>query len=248
MRQGYSRNYFFPERLPELPVYLNWSLLAMNLSQARENMIEQQIRPWDVLDPRVLTTLNDVPRDKFVDPDKRELAYTDFQLPIGHGQCMLNPNIDGRILQALRLNNTDKVLEIGTGSGYLTACLANLAGQITTLEIIPQLADQAQTRLSAMGIGNITTHTQDAAESWDAADAYDAIALTGAVYAVPEFYQQKMALGGRLFAVVGSLQQPTMEAILLTRVTQNEWTRDSLFETRIPELVNFDQPKQPFRF
>ena len=220
----------------------------MNLSQARENMIEQQIRPWDVLDPRVLATLNDVPRDQFVDADKRELAYSDFQLPIGHDQYMLKPNIDGRILQSLILNTTDKVLEIGTGSGYLAACLANLAGAVTTLEIIPQLAEQAQARFAAMGIGNLTSHTQDAAESWDAADAYDAIALSGAVYAVPEFYQQKMTVGGRLFAVIGTTQQPTMEAILLTRVSETEWTRDSLFETRIPELVNFNAPKSPFRF
>jgi len=220
----------------------------MNLSQARENMIEQQIRPWDVLDPRVLNALSDIPRDRFVEPNVRELAYSDYQLPIGHGQTMLNPNIDGRILQSLSITTTDKVLEIGTGSGFLAACIASLGHSVDTLEIVPELAAQASARLTSMGIGNVQVHEQDAAQEWDAADAYDCIALTGAVHAVPDFYRDKMTVGGRLFAIVGSEAEPTMEAILLTRVSNHEWSSESLFETRIPPLVNFEAPRQPFQF
>jgi len=220
----------------------------MNLAQARENMIEQQIRPWDVLDPRVLNVLSEIPRDRFVEDNVRELAYSDYQLPIGHGQTMLNPNIDGRILQALNISTTDKLLEIGTGSGFLTACLAALGGHVDSLEIIPTLAQLATSRMTTMGIGNVVIHEQDASQEWDAADAYNAIALGGSVPAIPEFYCNKMAVGGRLFAIVGTLSNPTMEATLLTRVTDQEWISESLFETQVAPLINFDAPKQPFQF
>ncbi len=220
----------------------------MNLSQARENMIEQQIRPWDVLDPRVLNVLSEIPRDRFVESNVRELAYSDYQLPIGHGQTMLKPNVDGRILQALTIATTDKILEIGSGSGFLTACFAALGNQVDSVEIIPALAQQASQRIATMGIANAHVFEQDAAQEWDAADAYDCIALTGAVYAVPEFYLNKMSVGGRLFAVIGTSDQPTMEAVLLTRVSDQEWISESLFETNVPPLVNFDAPKQPFQF
>lgn len=220
----------------------------MNLSQARENMIEQQIRPWDVLDPRVLNVLSEIPRDRFATAECRALAYSDYPLPIGHGQTMLKPNVDGRILQSLNIKTTDQLLEIGTGSGFLTACLASLGTKVESLEIIPALAQQALTRLNTLGIGNVTVLEQDAAQEWDAADAYDAIVFTGSMHSVPDFYRNKMAHGGRLFAVLGSESNPTMTATLLTRVTEREWSTETLFETRIPPLVNFALPNQPFQF
>ena len=220
----------------------------MNLNQARENMIEQQIRPWDVLDQRVLNVLAEIPRERFVADSCRDIAYSDYQLPIGHGQTLLNPNVDGRLLQALAITTTDSVLEIGTGSGFLTACLSRLAGKVHSIEIIPELHQQAVGRLQQLGCGNTRCAVQDAAEEWDAADAYNAIAITGSLPSIPPFYQQKIALNGRLFVVIGGPDQPTMEALLLTRVSGTEWVTESLFETRIPPLQNFDTQKKTFQF
>jgi len=220
----------------------------MNRNQARENMIEQQIRPWDVLDQRVLNALADIPRENFVAEAYRDLAYSDFQLPIGHEQKMLNPNVDGRLLQALAILTTDSVLEIGTGSGYLATCMSRLAGNVTTLEINPELQAAASARLQQSGCSNTRSLLQDAAETWDAADAYDAVALTGSVQQIPEFYREKVAINGRLFAVVGSVEQPTMEAQLHTRISSSEWVSESLFETHIPALQNFDVETETFSF
>ncbi|MBX2824126.1 MAG: protein-L-isoaspartate O-methyltransferase [Gammaproteobacteria bacterium] len=220
----------------------------MNRNQARENMIEQQIRPWDVLDQRVLNALADIPRENFVGDAYRDLAYSDTQLPIGHDQKMLNPNVDGRILQALAVNTTDSVLEIGTGSGYLANCLSRLAGSVTTLEIIPELHTAASARLEQAGCSNTRCILQDAAVSWDAADAYDAIAFSGSVQQIPDFYRQKVAINGRLFVVVGSQDNPTMEAQLHTRVSASEWISESLFETQVPPLQNFATESETFAF
>jgi len=220
----------------------------MNLQQARENMIEQQVRPWDVLDQRVLDVLADVPRDQFVANEHRGLAYSDYQLPIGFGQTLFKPTLDGRLLQSLALKSTDTVLDIGTGSGYLTACLARLTHHCDSIEIHPELQAQANGRINTLGITNASLFLQDAAETWDARDAYDAIAFGGAIESVPTYYQQKMAVGGRLFAVIGHSNQPTMEAILLTRLSESEWTTDSLFETRVDPLINFSASKQAFVF
>lgn len=151
----------------------------MDLQLARTNMIEQQVRPWDVLDQRVLDVLSQVPREEFLAPAHRGIAYSDFQLPIGFGQHMLKPTLDGRLLQSLQLETTDSVLEIGTGSGYLTSCLARLAAQVESIEIIPELTESARIRLQSMGVGNATLRTQDAAEPWDARAGYDAIAFSG---------------------------------------------------------------------
>jgi len=218
----------------------------VNLDQARENMIEQQIRPWDVLDQRVLDALADIPREQFVSEAYRHIAYADVQLPLGHGEKMLNPNIDGRILQALAINTTDSVLEIGTGSGYLTACLSRLAGKVTSVERIPELHAVAAARLR--GYSNSTCLLQDAAAQWDAADAYDAIALTGSVQSLPDYYRRKLAVNGRLFAVIGKPDAPTMEALLMTRLTPDEWVKQSLFETHIPALHNFAVSEEAFSF
>lgn len=220
----------------------------MNLQQARSNMIEQQVRPWDVLDQRVLDVLANVPREDFVAQEHRALAFSDYQLPIGFGQTLLKPIIEGRLLQALAPQVTETVLEIGTGSGYVSACLARMARTVESLEIHPDLAASAQARLKELGVSNVTVREQDAAAEWDARDAYDAIAFGGAVEQIPDFYKNKMAINGRLFAVTGDSQQPMMEALLMTRISETEWTTESLFETRIDPLVNFSEIASTFVF
>lgn len=220
----------------------------MDLTQARSNMIEQQVRPWDVLDQRVLDVLAEVPRDTFVDEQHRGVAYSDFPLPIGHDQHMLKPTVEGRLLQALLLEVTDSVLEIGTGTGFMTACIARLAAHVQSIEIIPALADSARARLQERGIGNVSVIQQDATASWDAKDGYDAIAFTGAVPSIPDFYKNKLNVGGRLFAFIGESSQPAMEAVLMTRVNDAEWIQESLFETSVDPLVNFDSESPSFVF
>ncbi len=216
----------------------------MNLQQARSNMIEQQVRPWDVLDQRVLDVLAEMPRDAFVAEEHRQLAYSDYELPIGHGQRMFKPVVEGRLLQSLQLANTDSVLEIGAGSGYVTACIARLAQRVEALEIIPELAERASARLAEHGVANACVLVQDAEASWDARDAYDAILIGGSVASVPDYYKNKLAIGGRLLAVVGTTTRPTMEAIRLVRVTETEWLTESLFETCLPPL-NSGAPQAP---
>lgn len=211
-------------------------------------MTEQQVRPWDVLDQRVLDVLADVPREAFLPPALHGVAYSDFALPIGHAQHMLKPTIDGRLLQALMLNVTDSVLEIGTGSGYLTACLARLCAHVQSIEIIPELAHSAAARLQQRGVSNVTVMQQDAAAVWDANDGYDAIALSGSVPCVPDYYRQKLNVGGRLFAIVGETDKPTMDAIVVTRVKNNEWSTESQFETHLEPLVNFVSESPSFVF
>lgn len=220
----------------------------MDLQLARSNMIEQQVRPWDVLDQRVLDVLAEVPRESFVEPKHKGIAYSDFQLPIGHGQHMLKPTLDGRLLQALLLQLTDSVLEIGTGSGYLTACLARLSAHVESVEIIPELAESARARLTDMGVSNVSVAQQDASQVWDARDGYDAIAFSGAVPSIPDYYRNKLKVGGRLFAMIGETSRPTMEAVVVTRVNEKEWGKESLFEASVDPLVNFDSVSPSFVF
>lgn len=220
----------------------------MNLQQARSNMIEQQVRPWDVLDQRVLDVLASVPREDFVAQEHRALAFSDYQLPIGFGQTLLKPIVEGRLLQAIAPQVTETVLEIGTGSGYVSACLARMAHTVESLEIHPELAANAKTRLAELGVSNVTVREQDAAAEWDARDTYDTIAFGGAIDQIPEFYKNKMAINGRLFAVTGDSQQPMMEALLMTRISETEWTTESLFETKIDPLVNFSEVASTFVF
>ena len=216
---------------------------------AHENMVEQQIRPWDVLDQRILNVLGSVPRGEFVQPEHRGIAFSDYQLPIGHGQSLLKPNIDGRILQALMVEADESILEIGTGSGYLAACLSSLGKQITSIEINEALSVSATERLARLGYTNVTTKVQDAAVAWDADDHYDAIALTGSVEIVPDFYRQKLTPGrGRMFVVIGNEMSPTMEAQLIVRASESEWIKESLFETSLTPLKNFETVAQTFSF
>lgn len=215
----------------------------MNLDQARFFMVEQQIRPWDVLDPQVLDLLSELPRHEFVAADQHTLAYSDTELPIGEGQVMLAPKLEARIMQALDVHEEDKVLEIGTGSGYMTAMLASLANQVTSVELFESLQKSAAERLTQFN--NIELKLGDASQAWPDQKTYDVILLTGSCAKLPESYKTQLNLGGRLFAIVG--QSPAMQAILVTRISEQEWLEESLFETDIPALVHAEA-KPTFEF
>ncbi len=208
--------------------------MTINYTQARENMVEQQVRPWDVLDARVLETLATLPREAFVAESHRALAYADRELPRGHGQSMMKPVVEGRTLQSLKPQAAEDVLEIGTGSGYLTACLGNLAREVVSLEIQPELATAARARLDATGLGtNVRIENVDAL-TWDTDRRFDVVCVTAAVATVPARFLQWLRPGGRLFVVRGA--SPVMEAVL--HVNDVNGPRiESLFETDLPYLV-----------
>lgn len=206
---------------------------AFNFEQARFNMIEQQIRPWEVLDQRVLDTLAQTPREDFVPERYRKLAFSDVAIPLGHDQVMLKPNLEGHTLQALALQGTDHVLEVGTGSGYLTACLAKMSGRVTSVDIVPEFIDNARAKLKRLGLHNVALSVGDASRGWGQS-RYDAIAVTGSVAVLDEVWRNSLTLGGRLFIVVG--YAPSMEALLITRVGEREWTQQSLFDTELAPL------------
>ena len=207
--------------------------MTINYTQARENMVEQQVRPWDVLDARVLETLATLPREAFVAESHRALAYADLELPLGHGQSMMKPVVEGRTLQALKPQAGEDVLEIGTGSGYLTACLAHLAREVVSIERHADVAEAARARLAAQGIGNARIDTADAL-SWDNAQQFDAICVGAAVESLPPRFLEWLKPGGRLFVVQG--RSPAMEATLVHRDVNGSRT-ESLFETDLPYLA-----------
>lgn len=215
----------------------------MDVEQARTNMIESQIRTWEVLDQTVLDLLAVVKREEFVPPQYRALAFADMELPLGHGEVMLSPKLEARMLQELALTRADKVLEVGTGSGYVTALLANLAGQVISVERIDEFSHFAARKLAGHGLGNITLEIGDAADGWCRHAPYDAILLTGSVPVLPEAFRAQLAVGGRLLAVIGDA--PAMTAKLITRVSETAFESLGLFETCIPPLRNV---KQPARF
>lgn len=204
--------------------------MTIDYSHARELMVEQQIRPWDVLEIRVLDVLARLPREAFVAESHKALAYADIELPLGFGQKMMKPVIEGRTLQALDLQPGDEVLEIGTGSGFLSACMGELARDVLSLEIEPELATTARARLDAAGLGNnVRIETADAL-SWDTERRFDAICVTAAVDTIPARFTQWLRPGGRLFVIRG--QSPVMEAVLV----KADGSIDSLFETDIDYL------------
>lgn len=221
---------------------------ATDYAQVRDTMVEQQVRPWDVLDPRVLEALNAVPRDAFAPAAYRALAYADLQLPIGHGEVMLKPVIEGRMLQALALTPTDDVLEIGTGSGFLTACCGRLARAVLSLELHPDLADAARARLAEQRLdGNVRIQAADALH-YRAERQFDAICVTGAVDRIPAQCAQWLRPGGRMFVVYG--RAPAMQAVLVRNQTRDEGGAQriqSLFETQLPYLVGA-APVPEFQF
>lgn len=214
----------------------------LNIEQARFNMIEQQVRPWDVLDPKVLELMESTPREPFVPAGYEGLAYADTEIPLGHGETTLPPRVIGRMVQAVNLDPLDIALEIGTGSGYQTALLARGCRQVFSVDIHADISAQARTSLEGQGIGNVTLEVGDAARGWDNHRPYDVIIITGSLPVLPEAFQRSLNRGGRLVAVVGDA--PVMEAILITRTGDNEWSRESLFETSIKPLVNASQPQR----
>ena len=218
---------------------------AMNIEQARFNMIEQQIRPWDVLDDQVLRIISGTPREDFVPERYRALAFSDISIPLEHGQVMMPPKLEGKLLQSLTLQPGDSVLEIGTGSAYLTACLARLAAKVHSVDLYPEFVEQARAKLERHGIDNVTLEVADAASGWSGEGSFDAIAVTGSLPLLHQGFHNALKPGGRLFVIVG--KPPIMQALLITRVGEQEWNQESLFETAIPALVNAPQP-EAFKF
>lgn len=206
---------------------------------ARRQMIEQQVRAWEVLDPAVLETMSRVPREEFTPPAFRELAFADMNVPLGHGQNMLTPKLEGRILQALELRSEDSVLEIGTGSGFFAACLGALARSVTSLEYYPDLAATAATSLSRAGLRNVTVDVADAFARTDLG-RHDVVVLTGSLPLYDERFEQALNDGGRLLVVVG--QGQVMEALRITRSGPGQFLRESLFETVMDPLIHAAEP------
>lgn len=229
-----------PERLARNQSTERW-FSRMNFDQARFNMIESQIRTWDVLDQAVLDAVAAVKREDFVLEQYRQLAFADMQIPLridpdDPGEVMLTPKLEARMLQELALSPTDRVLEVGTGSGYVTALLSRLAGHVVSVEIVPGFVELAQQRLQSLGAGNITLEAGDAANGWEQGAPYDAILLTGSVPAMPPAFTNQLKPGGRVLAVTG--EEPAMTGTLITRVAGSNYSTRSLFETCIPPLRN----------
>jgi len=223
-------------------------MVDMNIEQARHNMIEQQIRTWEVLDQRVLDLILRIPREDYVPHRYRNLAFSDMEIPLGHGEVMMPPKLEGRVLQALDVQPDDKVLEVGTGSGYLTALLAAAGKHVYSVDIYPEFTNDAGRALAEHNVDNVTLETGDAAEGWDKHGPYDVIAITGSLPELtPAFdnFKRKLKVDGRLFVVVG--EPPVMEALLLTRTGETDWKQQPLLETVIPPLVNAPHPRH-FRF
>jgi protein-L-isoaspartate(D-aspartate) O-methyltransferase len=217
----------------------------MNTEQARFNMIEQQIRPWDVLDTEILSLLTVVKREQFVPAPYRSLAFMDTEVPLPGGQNMLAPRMEARILQDANVKKHESVLEIGAGSGYMAALLAHRARNVTTVEIEPELKAMAESNLAAAGIGNVEVVQGDGARGFENGNQHDVIVISGSLPVLPESYLQQLKVGGRLMAFVGEL--PVMEAQRITRMSENEWRTENLFETSVKPLRNALQPSQ-FRF
>lgn len=215
----------------------------MNFEKARFNMVEQQIRPWEVLDQRVLDLISASARDEFVPADYRGVAYSDTRIPLAHGESMMAPKVEGRILQALDITPSDRGLEIGTGTGYLSMLMAQSARLLTTIDLHEDFTQQAAKSLASRGITNVEFLTQDGCDGHAAGGPYDFIAVTGALCSTSpalNHYQEQLAIGGRLFAVVG--EAPTMEARLITRKSETIFSANALFETDLKYLIGAEAP------
>ena len=216
--------------------------MAMNFDQARQNMVENQVRPWEVLDARVLDVLGRVRREEFVAPEHRQLAFADLCLPLGHGEVMMKPVLEGRVLQALALKPEDQVLEIGTGAGFLTACLASLAAHVTSVDVHADFTAAAGQRLKAAGIGNVQLVTGEAVDGWQPQGSFDAVVVTGAVYRIPDRFLGWLKPGGRLLVIRG--ESPVQQVVLLTHEGNGRYREESLLETDLPYLANAEPPRR----
>jgi protein-L-isoaspartate(D-aspartate) O-methyltransferase len=214
----------------------------MNLEQARFNMIEQQIRPWEVLDQNVLSLLAEVRREEFVPPAYRSLAFVDTEVPLPEGQCMLAPKVEARLLQELHLARHERVLEIGTGSGFMAALLAHQAQQVVSLEIRPALAALARANLQRAGITNAMVGEADGSRPVANEAPFDAIVLSGSVAEIAPALLARLKVGGRLVGIEG--QEPVMRAVHITRVADHQWKRVELFDTVAPRLSGFGEPSR----
>jgi protein-L-isoaspartate(D-aspartate) O-methyltransferase len=208
----------------------------MNIEQARFNMIEQQIRPWNVLDQDVLDLLLVVKREDFVPPAHKALAFVDAEIPLAGGEYMLTPKIEARMLQEVQLKKHENVLEIGSGSGYMAALLAHKARHVTTVEIHPELKDFAQANLARAGVSNVTVELGDGAAGWSAGAPFDVIVISGALEALPEAFLKQVKVGGRIAAIIG--QAPVMSAQIITRVSETAYDTVKVFETNVKPLAD----------
>jgi len=213
--------------------------MSMNFDQARFNMVEQQVRTWEVLDDAILELFTSIPREDFVPQRYRKLAFADLNIPLDHDQVMMKPAVEGRMLQALEIKEDETVLEIGTGSGYITACLAGLAKRVCSVEVFESLSGEALERLDSRGIENIECYVGDAMRDWLPEQAHDVVVVTGSAPKVPQRFTEWVNPGGRLFIIRGDA--PAMEAVCLTREGVSDWLTESLFETDIPRLINAEQ-------
>lgn len=211
----------------------------MNFEQARFNMVEQQVRTWEVLDKRVLALFEKTHREDFVPVRYRKMAFADLAIPLDQGESMMKPVIEGRMLQALELQPDETVLEIGTGSGFITACLAQLAKGVVTVDIHEQFSSSAAARLKEKEIHNVEFETGDVLTGWQPEQAHDVMVVTGSVPDIPEHFLGWVNPGGRMFVVTG--ESPAMEARLLTRLNATEWREESLFETDLARLNNAEK-------
>jgi protein-L-isoaspartate(D-aspartate) O-methyltransferase len=209
---------------------------AINIESARHNMVVNQIRAGSVLDDRILELVGRGPRQDFVPDAMRNLAFVDMQIPLGHGEVMMAPLVEARLLQELAIKSTDKILEIGTGSGYMTWLLAQLGARVHSVEIRAEFTDRASGRLAAHGARNVELEIGDGARGWDKHAPYDVILVTGSLPLLPEEFKKQLKVGGRLIAIVG--KSPAMDARLITRVTDTSFDSRGLFETDLPPLQN----------
>jgi len=214
----------------------------MDLEKARFNMIEQQIRPWDVLDDTILSLLQRIKREEYVPEAYRAMAFMDLEIPLGHGESMLSPKVEARLVQELHIHPTDKVLEVGTGSGYMTALLASLAGHVHSVEIIPEFSQAAAQKLAAHDFNNVTCEMGDAARGWQKHAPYDVIVVTGSLPLLPDEFVAQLKPGGRLLAFIGLA--PAMEARLTRLIEPGVVDSEVIFETDVRALRNAAQPAQ----
>src|SRR3972149_9937830 len=215
---------------------------ALDMEQARFNMVEQQIRPCDVLEGRILELLKHVRREHYVPNGIKELAFADMEIPLGYGASMWQPKLEARTVQELHLTRSDQVLEVGTGSGYLSALLSALAGHVTSVEIVPQLSAAAKQNLAAARRDNITLETGDGPHGWGNGAGYGGLVLTGSTPVLPATFRNSLNIGGRLFAVVGDV--PLMEAQLITRIAPDVFATVNVMETCVAPLQNAEQPER----